>query len=452
MGSKSQCLSCEWELSTGNTIDGSQPKTVWALEVGTTEASIRRHLKPGHRAKVGVTRGTGADVAQMRHVDEASTSGARSTEFMRTRPVTFEDAREWVRGSGDDPEDYDISIRSIAYGEGMWSNRMAATPKRKKQGAVDSDTQPAWPVIQPARSVTITYSDSIPAPARAEGVKLSLKCADTQIGFRAVEHGYEEFHDLKAMNVFTKVVRAEQPDSVVILGDFIDLPGQSRWAQEPGFARTTQMSIDLAHEWLAALRAAAPKAKIVLVEGNHDKRLETYAMTNALASFGLKQANKPDSWPTLSLPFLLRLDELGVEYQDAYPTAVYWDDDNTRNIHGTRSNSKGSTTSQYSQELPHISTWVGHTHRAEVTFKTVMGARGEAIESYTANPGCLCKTDGTVPGVHGALHSDGSSARIVEDWQNGFGSLLYSEGGQSWPQVHRIRDGVTVYNGKRYAV
>jgi len=60
---------------------------------------------------------------------EAS-DGSRSVEAVRDRPVTLQDAREWIEASGDNPDEYDISIRSIAYGVDMFSNRMSATPKR----------------------------------------------------------------------------------------------------------------------------------------------------------------------------------------------------------------------------------------------------------------------------------------------------------------------------------
>lgn len=62
-------------------------------------------------------------------VTEAS-DGSRSVEAVRDRPVTLQDAREWIEASGDNPDEYDISIRSIAYGVDMFSNRMSATPKR----------------------------------------------------------------------------------------------------------------------------------------------------------------------------------------------------------------------------------------------------------------------------------------------------------------------------------
>lgn len=313
-------------------------------------------------------------------------------------------------------------------------------------------TDPEWPVVQPARPVVITLPvGAIYTRDLRPGLRLSLKCADTQIGFRRLPDGsFESFHDDTAMDVFVKVVHSEQPDEIVILGDFLDLPSQGKYIQEAGFAQTTQKALDRAYEWLAMLRAAAPNAQIIIVEGNHDKRLQSYVETNALAAFGLRKAGIPEAWPVLSLPNLLRLDELNVVYYDAYPAATHWDSDTVRNIHGTRANSKGSTTAQYGNDLPHISSWVGHSHRAEITYKTVLGPRGEALETYVANPGCLCKTDGTVPSVHGALHSDGTSAKVVEDWQAGFGANLYNET-ESWPAVYRIKDGVTIYNGRTFS-
>lgn len=350
---------------------------------------------------------------------------------------------EFLRLTGTDPDTvtYSHGVTSNPAG-GYWNKLINVRPK-----VADKDGGPSWPVVQQATPVQVKIQNVPVKPARGR-LKMSIKAADAQIGFRAVGDQLEAFHDQAAMDLFVEVARLEQPEEIALLGDMIDLPSQSRWAQEAGFARTTQMALDALHMFLAQLRAAAPDAFIVLIEGNHDKRMQTFIEANALAAFGLKRANMPESWPTMSLPFLLRLDELNIHYQDAYPAAVHWDDDNTRNIHGTRANSKGSTMSQYAQELPHINTWAGHTHRTEIVYKTVIGPRGEALESYSANPGCLCKTDGTVPSVHGAIHSDGSSAKVVEDWQQGFGVNLYDGYGNSWPQVYRIKDGTTVYGGR----
>lgn len=306
--------------------------------------------------------------------------------------------------------------------------------------------EPKWPVVQPATPVVLKV-DNVPAKPARRNLDFSLKGADTQIGFRALANGtFEPFHDEAAMALFVEVARREQPESIVILGDFLDLPSQGRWVQEAGFARTTQMALDRAYEWLAELRAVAPHAGIHVIEGNHDKRMQNFIETNALAAFGLRKAGWPESWPVMSLPNLLRLDELNVTYYDAYPAATYWDNDHVRNMHGTRANSKGSTTAQYSNDVPHLSLWVGHTHRAEITYKTVIGPRGEAIETFVANPGALCRKDGAVPSVHGALHANGDSARIVENWQQGIGVMYYNDT-EAWPEVYRIRDGKLLYKG-----
>jgi predicted phosphodiesterase len=310
--------------------------------------------------------------------------------------------------------------------------------------------EPFWDTIRPATRVEVKVSLS--GALRDSELRLALKGGDTQVGFRKFADGsYEAFHDEEAMELFVKVAGEYQPDEIDLLGDLLDLPSQGKYAKEASFSNTTQMAIDYLHEWLAKLRAVCPTAKITIVEGNHDKRMQNFVEINTLAAFGLRQANLPESMPVMSIPYLLRLDELDIEYVDAYPTATKWDNSTTRNIHGTRASSVGSTTSQYIKELPHINTWAGHTHRVEITYKSVIGPWGEAIESYSANPGCLCKSDGTVPSVKGAIGADGRHGSTVEDWQQGFGFNWYNET-ESWPSVYRIRDGKTIINGVEIAL
>jgi predicted phosphodiesterase len=278
-----------------------------------------------------------------------------------------------------------------------------------------------------------------------------LKGADTQIGFRRLADGtLDPFHDDAAMEVFITAAHHFQPDKIQILGDFLDLASQGRFAQEASFAETTQAALNAGYRFLAQLRAVCPDAEIVIIEGNHDKRMQNFIEANAVAAFGLKRAGLPESWPVMSLPYLLRLDELNIQYVDAYPAATDWDNDTTRNIHGTKANSRGSTTSQYVFELPHLNTWAGHTHRVEITYRSVTGARGKAVESYSANPGCLCRVDGAVPSVNGAIGADGTPARIVENWQQGFGLAYYNDT-ESWPAVYRIRNGVALIDGMEIA-
>lgn len=456
MTSNPSCASCAHERETGQKVDGTKSNSAWAREIGISEAAIRRHKKHTHQlpsTHKAASSSTDAPISgEDTVVDKTGDSHGNTTSYTITaqRAFGYEDFRKFIEASGQDPDEvtFNWGVTTNPSG-GFWNKLNNVRPLTAVNGG-----GPKWPVIDRAQPVVVVMEpfDTSERTLSRYGQKLtmSLKGADPQIGFRALPDGtYEEFHDERAMNVFVEVARQEKPETIVILGDFLDLAGQGKYIQEAGFARTTQMSLNFAHKWLATLRKAAPSAEIVIVEGNHDKRMQNFIELNALAAFGLTRANMPEEWPVMSLPYLLRLEELDIKYMDAYPAAVWWDDDRTRNIHGTRANSKGSTMAQYASDLPHINTWAGHTHRTEIIYKTVMGARGEAIESYSANPGALCKTDGTVPSVHGALHANGTSAKVVEDWQNGFGINLFNPAtGESWPQVYRIRDGKALYNGR----
>lgn len=433
-----QCVTCLWENESGIQVDTSKSKRDWAAIVGVNEASIRRHLN--HPPKTASVDTAIAPGSSSKH-DEAT--GVSEFSEWAEKPWGKSDFEEFVIAKGEDLANVTLAYGVTSAPNGGFWNKLMVRPK----SVSPADIEPKWPVIQPAAPVIVRFDSRPVRPAR-DGLKLSLKCADTQIGFRELPDGTREaFHDWDAMNVFVEVCRQEQPETIVILGDFLDLPSNGKYIQEAGFARMTQPAIDDGHLFLSMLRGVCPNSEIHLVEGNHDKRLQNFIELNALAAYGLRRANMPDEWPVMSLQNLLRLDELDIVYYDAYPAAVYWENEDTQNIHGTRANSKGSTMSQYIHELPHINTWAGHTHRVEVIYRSVKGPRGEAIESYSANPGCLAKTDGTVPSVHSALHSDGTSAKVVEDWQQGFGSLLYSAT-EAWSQVWRIKNGKAFYNGR----
>lgn len=382
------------------------------------------------------TNAAGAGESEQHNAD-----GSSSYVRISDKAWGYEDYREFIRSVGQDPDKVTFTWGWTSNPAGGFWNKL----NNVRSITEGKDGEPAWPVIQQAAPVTVSLNTTPVKPPR--DMKLALKGADTQIGYRLLPDGtMDPFHDDAAMECFVQAALQYQPDKIQILGDFLDLASQGRFAQEAAFANTTQAALDTGHAFLAKLRAAAPDAEIIIIEGNHDKRMQNFIEANAIAAFGLKRAGLPESWPVMSLPYLLRLDDLNIQYVDAYPAATDWDNDTTRNIHGTKANSKGSTTSQYVHEHPHLNTWAGHTHRTEITYHSVIGARGEAIESYSANPGCLCRTDGAVPSVHGAISADGRAARIVENWQQGFGLAYYNDT-QSWPFVYRIRDGVALMGG-----
>jgi len=299
----------------------------------------------------------------------------------------------------------------------------------------------------------------INAPKKVRSVKGAYKVAvilpDPQIGYRDLSTGLDPFHDEKAMDVALQIIgyleEHDRVDSVINLGDFLDLPAQGRFEQEPAFAFTTQHAVNRGHKFLQQQRAAAgPRAKIVLIEGNHDKRMEKFIMTNTMSILGLKRANMPESLPVMSLPYLLRLDEIGVEYIDAYPAGAYWLNDRLRAVHGSKVRSGGSTAAAYTNDSPHISTIFGHVHRQELQSKTVFDRLGP-IKSMAVSPGCLCRVDGAVPSVNGATKIDGSPAIYYENWQQGIAVIMYKPTGEFYTELVQIDNGKAVFRGREFA-
>lgn len=309
---------------------------------------------------------------------------------------------------------------------------------------------PAWPVVQKAKPTRIVPNK--PKPVRTDGWHTAVILPDPQIGYRRVGEELEPFHDESAievaLDVLADVRKAYPVDRVVNLGDFLDLPAQSRWAQEPGYALTTQAAIDYGHQFLARQRATCPEATISVIEGNHDKRLGDYITKNAMAAFGLRRAtDPPDSWPTLSLPYLLRVDDLGIEWVEGYPAGGVWLNDHIQCIHGQKVRSSGSTASAVINDSRH-SVIFGHVHRIEVQYRTDKTREG-GYRKFAATPGCLCRIDGAVPSFHSSIDKTGGSIKNYENWQQGLMIVHYSDETYSIEMVE-INNGRSVFRGKVY--
>lgn len=273
--------------------------------------------------------------------------------------------------------------------------------------------------------------------------KTAVADADHQIGFR----GEDPFHDEAAINISHQIVAIEQPHQRIIPGDFIDFATLSRFEQEEAFRGCMQRSLDYGNELLAIDRELSPNSKIVLIEGNHDRRMQRFATENAPDVMHVRKANSGDKWPALSVPNLLGLEELGVEYIDAYPAGMWWINDNLRAIHGDKVNSKGSTAQRYADQTPHVSTLFGHTHRQEIIRRTTFNRHGKIVSSFI-NPGCMCRVDGAVPSVKGAVGVNGEAAIAWEDWQQGLVVIRYKDTGEFFTQLVEINDGVAIYDGQ----
>lgn len=308
------------------------------------------------------------------------------------------------------------------------------------------DAGPEWPVVQQAKPCVVKAPVSR-ATKQTEGWNTAVILPDPQIGYRRYEDGtLDPFHDEQAMAVALQLVAHLKPELIINLGDFLDLATFGTFEQEPAFAMTTQAALDRGHLFLTEQRAASPSAEIRLIEGNHDRRLQKSIIKNAQAAFGLRRANVPESWPVLSIPHLLRLDDVGVEYVEGYPAGITWVNENVCCIHGHKVRSAGSTAAAVVDD-ERVSTIFGHVHRIELQHKT-RRTRDGPKHSFAATPGCLARIDGAVPSTKSSTDSKGRPVGSVENWQQGVGVVSYEPGNGGFAlELVAIYEGELTFRG-----
>ena len=167
------------------------------------------------------------------------------------------------------------------------------------------------------------------------------------------------FHDEQAFERFQRAVVESQPDNIVFVGDMVDLPSMSRFAQRPEWVGSTQAAIDQYHNFLAQTRSNAPDANISVVHGNHEQRMDDYVRKNAAEVLGLRRANAANELAVLTLQYLVRYDDLEVNSIDGYPNGTLWLEDNLKAVHGTNVAKGGSNAAKYLRE-ERESTLYGH--------------------------------------------------------------------------------------------
>lgn len=442
MAKPGDCSVCDWETANGVKVDTSRTMTSWGNETGTSRTAVKRHL--GHPP---IYFSKALENLQFNNEYQQNEHGDITITMRCDRIVPLSEWLQKLVDDGQDPDQFLTSHKHSIWGQQsnenglttLYANSFSAV-RRHRDGAL-----PKWPLIHPTREPYVIRP--ITRTPRASRFKTAVVGADTQIGYDIDAEGVlTPYHDERAIDIFYQVLEIEQPDQSILAGDILDLTEQSRWPQEAGFARSTQPALEYTRQVAAEMRARTP-GRVVWIEGNHDKRMSSFMETNALAAMGLRKAGYPDSYPVMSIPNLIGLDEFDVEYVDAYPAGVHWITDGLRVIHGTKANAAGSTASQYANEMPHISTVFGHTHRQEVQSKTTFDRAGK-IKTFNVNPGCLCRVDGIVPSVHGARHIDGSKATYFESWQQGVTVIRYLDDGTAFFEMIQIEEGSAMHLGQ----
>lgn len=358
------------------------------------------------------------------------------------------DIAELLLSKNIDPKDIG-QVKKISYIKSIFKDEDGTEGRMSIQLAPSWDSGPEWQVVD--RGPSVQLPKSITKPKVNNDFETCVIVPDIQIGFYRNEAGkLEPTHDEKALSIALAVIKEHDPKLIVCVGDNLDLPEMGKYLTYPAYAQTTQASIDRAAVFCAQMRATAPNAKIIWLAGNHEERMPKYLLVNASAAYGLRKGNTPKSWPVLSVPYLCRMDEYGVEYRPGYPSSDIWINKKLRVIHGDKVRSNGSTAHMY-LDSEKTSVIFGHIHRIEQAFKTREDYDGSRT-IMAASPGCLARIDGAIPSTKQGVDLDGRPLVRYENWQQGLAVVKYEEKGKhrfSYENI-AIYDGWAMYNGKEY--
>lgn len=296
-----------------------------------------------------------------------------------------------------------------------------------------------FPAIQP---ISLNVTPAKPRKPPSKRVKTAVLIADGHVGFKKdMETGdLTPFHDRRCFDVALQVCEDLQPDRIGFLGDMLDMAEYTdKFTRSPEFYWTTQASLIELSWWLGKYRQVVPDADMFYQAGNHEARLRRSIINNMKAAYMLKAADQVEGPSQLSVPSLLGLDDLDIEYIGDYPDGKVWLNDNLVCYHGDKVSSVEGKTAGKIVKNARESDICGHSHRAEMASKTVYPKKGP--RSYFT----------FVLGTFALLGGDMPASSKENNWQNSFAVVNYQEGNgffQVYPVL--IFDGKAIWNGKVY--
>lgn len=330
--------------------------------------------------------------------DTASFISAPQSITLTPGSSDTDDAERLVKERGFDPEVWDITDITVnewdapVEGGGTQTMRQLKVHLRKKRPS------------------------TIPVPARSEGYQpkknkppLVTNGLIAILGDQHAPHHDQELHER-----VVDWLADNKPMRGVLLGDLVDFPEQSRHRHDPFWHATAQECLDSAYGLLRDYVDASPDTEWDFCAGNHSDRLRNKIIDQARDLYGLRPGSLPhetETEPALGLRHLLRLDELGIRYEESngsYEHARIRLNNNLAVVHGHKATrGSGTTALKTLTEFGH-SVVMGHSHRASIVYETKYDIHGNPETLTAAEAGCLCQIKG------------GLGYTVNGDWQQGF--------------------------------
>lgn len=284
------------------------------------------------------------------------------------------------------PEDADVVRFKVNY----WGN------SNNPNFQVKAELKPKGPEILKALRAkkTAVKVKSTTLRLKGDSAPEIVVVPDMHFGYRAVGEVLETIHDEAAVACMLEVLRYTQPRVIVFTGDNLDFAGFSSFLKHPSLLHLANAAVQRLYEFLYAVRAGCPNARIIYIEGNHEFRAKRYLQERAPEFVGLCRGGSKQE--VTAVDYLLRLDELNIEYVGDYGTHIWIG--NIRALHGELLGKNGGETAAKMLIEYVESSFCGHNHRLELAFKT-RTTLGKRVFTFAATCGTLARVDGSLPGV-----------------------------------------------------
>lgn len=246
--------------------------------------------------------------------------------------------------------------------------------------AVPDEASPAADFEEPADFDGPTEEITIPEELHRqmkeahEAAQREKKKRDPSIKMQvSIYDAHVPMHDKATWRACLQLIRDEQPDEVVLVGDFLDVSSMS--AHAPGGWEAAKLSdeIKAGREAIRELRNAAGAAKIVYLEGNHESRPKRTAAQRLSAVTDLVAIDK-----------LLGLREMGIQWVQEGKALRRG---KLRYVHGYWTGDSHAKTHLAKLMWPGVA--YGHTHRPQM----YSFADGDGTVRVSYGMPCMCKLE-----------------------------------------------------------
>jgi predicted phosphodiesterase len=227
------------------------------------------------------------------------------------------------------------------------------------------------------------------------------------------------YEDKSSWNLTLQVIKSLKPDLVFLGGDIVDFYSVSQYDKDPARKLSLQSDLDYTYEELTRLRKVAPNAKIVMLQGNHEHRLDRFLNS---------KASELSSLNALKLENLLKLDSLKIQY---IPNGTRVKIGKLWHLHGNEVAGAGANVAKAKFDRLGSNCIFGHHHKLQSYTKR--NYDGEVYGAWS-NP-CLC-----------ALQAEYAH---FTDWVLGFSIIEYGKNGEfNVEQVPIIKHGMYAPDAK----